>query len=70
MEEWRKHMRKKIVLFVSSLMLIACLTGCPYVVSAEHTRQHEKVMSKKFTEIHKFIDKHFWLYDWEDPYAY
>ena len=60
---------KKAIIILIMLMILFTLGGCPFFVSAAHTRAHKRVNANGFTEIHKFIDLYFWNYDWEDPYA-
>ena len=57
---------------ITALLLIAVAflaAGCPFIISSEHTRAHAKAMNYHLIEMHKFVDRHFWLYDWEDPYV-
>lgn len=63
-------MKKKLLAFAVLAMLACCLMGCPYLFGSEHTEKHERVMYRHAVQIHKFLDKHFWLYDWDDPHAY
>ncbi len=40
--------------------------GCS---SAEHRRVHRASMQKDFQNMHKFVDRYFWDYDWDtDPH--
>lgn len=58
------------LIFVLLLIAIACcLVGCPFVMEESHTQDHTKVINVHSVEMHKFFDRYFWLYDWEDPYV-
>ncbi len=60
-------MKKIAITFL--LMLIAFMAGgCPFFMDAAHTRAHKRAINRDMVEIHQFTDRHFWSYDWEDPY--
>ncbi len=60
---------KKLFLILVLIALAFTIIGCPFWVSPEHSQAHAKAIDIHGTEIHKFVDRHFWLYDWEDPYV-
>ena len=58
--------------WIVSLLLIAvafAMVGCPFLMGSAHTKAHTKAMNTNMIEIHQFLDRHFWLYDWDDPYV-
>ena len=59
---------KKFLLIVLLIAVMFIAVGCPFLISSQHTRAHAKAANNNMVEIHQFLDKHFWLYDWEDPY--
>lgn len=60
---------KKILTVVLLIAIAFLAVGCPFLISSAHTRAHAKAMNNNVIEIHEFMDRHFWLYDWEDPYV-
>jgi len=60
---------KKIFLVFLLLLTAFMAMGCPFLMSSDHTRAHAKAMNHNMIEIHKFMDRHFWMYDWQDPYV-
>ena len=60
---------KKIIVILLLLAMAFMIMGCPFIISSSHTRSHTKAMNVHAVQIHQFIDRHFWLYDWQDPYV-
>jgi hypothetical protein len=60
-------MLKKIVLLLC-LVGLGALAGCTY--SMEHNRKHWNAYRQDVNGMHKFIDKHFFNYDDDDPSRY
>lgn len=59
---------KKIYIFLLLVSSAFIFVGCPFHGSPEHRRAHRKAIHNDYVEIHKFIDRHFWNYDWDNPY--
>lgn len=64
-----KNSMKKLIFILLLIALALCLVGCPFTVDENHTQNHANVIDYNATEIHKFMDRYFWMYDWEDPYV-
>ncbi|NUM34820.1 MAG: hypothetical protein HUU50_09760 [Candidatus Brocadiae bacterium] len=60
---------KKFLLVLLLVLTVFMAMGCPFIVNSGHTKAHAKAMNYNVIQIHKFMDRHFWLYDWEDPYV-
>lgn len=63
-------MKKRMLFSMCLLAFTLMATGCPYFTNAAHTRAHSRAIDNDMVEIHQFMDRHFWSYDWQDPYAY
>ena len=61
-------MGQKLIFVFLLIAMAVLLTGCPFFVSSAHTRHHSNAIHKNMVEIHAFLDRHFWLNDWEDPH--
>lgn len=62
-------MMNRKILAIILIGLALMLTGCPFLGS-KHTRGHMRVWKRDFTEIYRFVDRHAWNYEWDDPSAY
>lgn len=39
-----------------------------YFYDTQHSASHLEVMLRDFRKMHRFFDRHFMNYDWDDPY--
>ena len=67
--DWRGIM-KKIALSLLLVVIAFTVGGCPFFTTPEHRRAHRRAIDRNMEEIHRFTDRYFWDYDWEDPNNY
>jgi len=55
-----------VILFAGIACVVGLSSGCTF--DAHHNQAHLEAFKKDAHESHKFIDKHFMHFDWEDPH--
>ncbi len=58
---------KKLLLLLC-LVILGLVAGCTF--SREHNRRHWLALKQDIHEMHKFVDKYFANFDWDDPNRY
>ncbi|MDQ7778995.1 MAG: hypothetical protein RDV41_04715 [Planctomycetota bacterium] len=59
-------MKRLALLFC--LALLAFVAGCTY--SREHNKRHWLSMKQDLHEMHRWVDKYWFNFDWDDPNRY
>ncbi len=53
------------LLFAGIVCVLGISSGCTF--DSRHNQAHLESFKRDMHESHKFIDKHFFHFDWEDP---
>lgn len=59
---------KKVILGIMLLAITFTMLGCPFIQDEAHRDGHIRVVKRNLNEIHRFIDRNIFNYDWESPY--
>lgn len=59
---------KKVILGIMLLLITFTMIGCPCLQDEAHGNAHMRVVKRNLNEIHRFIDRNVFNYDWESPY--